>query len=144
MAGCAAHLQRPGRRAALRGGLPVLRHLGGGRLFGELPGEVGHDTVNDASERTRIEVDVAVLAVPAPDESRRILSLGEAKWGEVMGLRHLARLARARDLLASKKYDTSATILACYSAAGFDDELRARASRTPDRVRLIGPEELYA
>ncbi len=118
--------------------------LEGRRLFGELPAEVGHGTVNDASERAQIEVDVAVLAVPAPDEPRRILSLGEAKWGEVMGLGHLARLARARDLLAAKKYDTSATILACYSAAGFDDELRAQASRIPDRVRLIGPEDLYA
>jgi uncharacterized protein len=78
------------------------------------------------------------------DQPRRVLSLREAKWGEVMRLRHLARLARARDLLAAKKYDTSATILACYSAAGFDDELRAQPSRAPDRVRLIGPEELYA
>jgi AAA+ ATPase superfamily predicted ATPase len=118
--------------------------LEGRRLFGELPAEVGHGTVNDASERAQIEVDVAVLAVPAPDEPRRILSLGEAKWGEVMGLGHLARLARARDLLAARKYDTSATILACYSAAGFDDELRAQASRVPNRVRLIGPEDLYA
>jgi len=35
------------------------------------------------------------------------------------------RLARARDLLTVKGYDTRSTILACYSAAGFDDELRA-------------------
>jgi hypothetical protein len=87
---------------------------------------------------------VAILADPAADSARRIVSLGEAKWGEVMGLRHLARLRRARDLLAAKKYDTSATILACYSAAGFDEDLRDQAARTPQDIRLIGPEELYA
>jgi hypothetical protein len=118
--------------------------MAGASLFGELPAGVGHGTVNDSGERTQIQVDVAVLAAPAPDEPRRILSLGEAKWGEVMSVRHLTRLARARDLLAAKKYDTSGTILACYSAAGFDRELREQAKRAPGRVLLIGPEDLYA
>ncbi|MGH3281520.1 MAG: AAA family ATPase, partial [Trebonia sp.] len=118
--------------------------VAGARLFGDLPAEVGHGTVNDAGERTQIEIDVAVLAAPAPGQRRRVLSLGEAKWGETMGLRHLARLARARDLLAAKKYDTSATILACYSAAGFDKDLRDEAGRSPGRVLLIGPRDLYA
>lgn len=117
--------------------------LEGAGLFGELPAEVGHGTVNDSAGRTQIEVDVAVFAGPAPGSPRRILSLGGAKWGEVMGLRHLNRLARARDLLAAKKYDTIDTVLACYSAAGFDQELREQAARTPERIRLIGAEELY-
>jgi AAA+ ATPase superfamily predicted ATPase len=117
--------------------------LGGAELFGELPAEVGHGTVNDPADRAQIQVDVAVLAAPAPDSPRRILSLGEAKWGEVMGLRHLARLARARDLLAAKKYDTSGTALTCYSAAGFDQALRDHAARTSGKVLLIGAEDLY-
>jgi AAA+ ATPase superfamily predicted ATPase len=117
--------------------------LAGAGLLGELPAEVGHGTINDSAERAQIEVDVAVFAAPASDSPRRILSLGEAKWGEVMGLHHLSRLARARDLLAAKKYDTSTTVLACYSAAGFDRDLRDRAARTPRDVLLIGPEELY-
>jgi uncharacterized protein len=118
--------------------------LGGAGLFGELPAEVGHGAINDSSERAQIEVDVTVLADPAPGSPRRILSLGEAKWGEVMGLRHLNRLARARDLLAAKKYDTSATVLACYSAAGFDQDLRDQAALAHGNVLLIGAEELYA
>jgi uncharacterized protein len=119
--------------------------LFGAGIFGELPAEVGHGTINDSDERAQIEVDVAVLADPGPGSPRRILSLGEAKWGEVMGLRHLNRLARARDLLAAKKYDTATTILACYSAAGFfDQDLRDQAARAPEKIRLIGPEELYA
>lgn len=118
--------------------------VSGADLFGELPAEVGHGVVNDSAERTQIEVDVAVLAAPAPDGPRRILSLGEAKWGEVMGLRHLARLARARDLLAAKKYDTVGTVLACYSAVGFDQDLKDRAARDPGKIRLIGLADLYS
>lgn len=118
--------------------------LTGGALFGELPAEVGHGTINDSAERAQLQVDVAVFAAPAPDSPRRILSLGEAKWGEAMGLRHLARLARARDLLAAKKYDTSTTVLACYGAAGFDQDLRDQAARAPGKILLIGTEELYA
>jgi AAA+ ATPase superfamily predicted ATPase len=117
--------------------------LGGAGLFGELPAEVGHGTVNDSAERAQIEVDVAVFADPAPSSPRRIVSLGEAKWGEVMGLRHLSRLDRARDLLAAKKYDTTSTVLACYSAAGFAQDLRDEAARRGN-VLLIGAEELYA
>jgi hypothetical protein len=46
---------------------------------------------------------------------QRVLSLGEAKWGEVMGRHHLQRLARARDLLAaSTAGDTHVSLI------GFD------------------------
>jgi uncharacterized protein len=118
--------------------------LAGAGLFAELPAEVGHGTINDSAERAQIQVNVVVFAAPEADSARRILSLGEAKWGEVMGLRHLASLARARDLLAAKKFDTGNTVLACYSAAGFDQDLRDQAARAANRVLLIGPEDLYA
>jgi uncharacterized protein len=59
-----------------------------------------------------------------------------------MGMRHLDRLRRARDLLSVKGYDTAETWLACYSGAGFDDELRAAAAR--DRVLLVDLDRLYA
>ena len=116
--------------------------LSGADLFGELPAEVGHGVINDAGAREQLQVDVAVLADPASGSSRRILSLGEVKWGEVMGMRHLARLARARDLLAAKKYDVGGTVLACYSAAGFDEELRRQAALKG--ILLVGAEQLYA
>lgn len=117
--------------------------MAGPDLFGELPAEVGHGTVSDSAERSQIEIDVAAFAHPDSDGPRRILSLGEAKWGEIMGLRHLNRLIRARDLLTAKKYDLAGTVLACYSAVGFDRELRDRAARGPERILLIGPEDLY-
>ena len=47
-----------------------------------------------------------------------MLSLGEAKWGEVIGERHVDRLRRARDLLTTKGYDTRDTLLTCYGGAG--------------------------
>lgn len=117
--------------------------LRGAEAFSELPAEVGSGTVNDAAGRSQVQIDVAALAVPAPDEPRRILSLGEVKWGEIMGMGHLRRLERAAALLATRKYDTRETILACYSAAGFDPDLREQAARDPRRIRLFSPMDLY-
>ena len=96
--------------------------------------------VNDSARRTQIQIDVAVLAPQEPGRPRRILSLGEAKWGEVMGGQHVERLARARDLL-SASYDTADCVLACYSAAGFHDDRRAASN---SRLALITLDDLYA
>jgi AAA+ ATPase superfamily predicted ATPase len=104
-------------------------------LYGDLPGEIGAGVVADRSRRSQIEIDVVVLAPAQPGRRRRVLSLGEAKWGEVMGRRHVARLERARELL-SKDYDTSDTVLACYSGAGFEPDLEPS-------VLTIGLEDLY-
>jgi hypothetical protein len=57
------------------------------------------------------------------------------KWGEVMGRRHIERLSRARQLL-SGDYDTTDTILACYSGAGFERDL-------DPQVLTIGLDQLY-
>ncbi len=67
--------------------------------------------MNDPANRTQIKVDVAVLAPPEPGRSRRLLSLGEVKWGQVMTAQHTTRLARARDLLADS-FDVSDCTLA--------------------------------
>jgi AAA+ ATPase superfamily predicted ATPase len=107
-------------------------------VFGALPGEVGAGVVADPARRTQIEIDVVVFAPAVPGEPRRILSLGEAKWGEVLGARHVERLGRARDLLAHKGYDTRDTLLACYSGAGVTAEVAGRSD-----VRVFGLPELY-
>jgi hypothetical protein len=108
-------------------------------LFGAPVGEVGSGIVNDSANRTQIEIDVAVLAPPEPGRPRRLLSLGEVKWGQVMTPHHTARLTRARDLLAAN-FDISDCMLACYSAAGFSADLRSAAR--PDLV-LISASDLY-
>jgi uncharacterized protein len=111
----------------------------GSGLFGAPVGEVGSGIVNDSANRTQFEVDVAVLAPPEPGRPRRLLSLGEVKWGQVMTPQHTARLARARDLLAAN-FDISDCALACYSAAGFSADLRSAAG--PGLV-LISSSDLY-
>ena len=71
-----------------------------------------------------------------------LLAIGEAKWNEVMGLGHVERLGRIRDLLTgNEKLDTSRTRLVCFSGAGFTDELKERARR--GEVHLIGLNDLY-
>ena len=112
----------------------------GPELFGGIAGEVGSGVVNDQARKSQIEIDVVVLAPARPGQRRRILSLGEVKWGEVMGTQHVARLGRARELLAAS-FDTADCVLACYSAAGFHDDLTS--DRTPG-VALISLADLYA
>ena len=102
-------------------------------------GEVGAGVVNDAENRTQIQVDVAVLAPPAADGRRRLLSLGEVKWGEVMTPFHAERLARARNLLAAN-FDVTDCALACYSAAGFSGDLRAMAG---PELSLVSLADIY-
>ncbi|GGL45577.1 ATP-binding protein [Planomonospora parontospora] len=111
-------------------------------LFGELPAQVSSGAVTDPSSRRSIQVDVAALTSGEPDRPARLLALGEAKWGKVMGLRHLDRLRRARDLLAVRKYDTEGTRLICYGGAGFDDDLRTAAA-ADGRIILIDLPRLY-
>lgn len=110
----------------------------GAGVFGELPSRVAAATVKDPQRKTQIQIDVAVLAPEEPGRPRRILSLGEAKWDRTMTPGHLDRLRRARELLSDKGYDTSGTILACYSGAGFDRNLRAA-----DDVLLVDLATLY-
>ena len=114
----------------------------GADAFGEAPGEVAAGVVADPLRRGQIQIDAAVFAPDDPGRPRRVLSLGEAKWDKVMTLGHLERLRRARDLLAVKGYDTTATRLTCYNAAGFDPEL-SDAARNDVGVQLIGLDALY-
>ena len=108
-------------------------------LFGGPVGEVGAGIVKDPANRTQIEIDVAVLAPAEPGRPQRLLSLGEVKWGEMMNSRHVDRLGRARELL-SASFDTEDCGLACYSAAGFTDDLRA--AKGP-RMTLVGLDDIY-
>jgi AAA+ ATPase superfamily predicted ATPase len=109
--------------------------------FGAAVGDVSSGSVSDPEQKTQIEVDVAVLGPERHGTPRHVVSLGEAKWGKVMGMRHLERLRRARALLTIKGYDTSSAVLACYSGAGFDADLRSAAAR--GEAVLIGPDQMY-
>jgi AAA+ ATPase superfamily predicted ATPase len=111
-------------------------------VFGGFPAEVAATAIPDPANRTQVQVDVAVLSAGTPQEPRRVLSLGEAKWGEVMGLGHLDRLRRARDLLSVKGHHAADAVLACYSGAGFTADLAAVAA-SERRVLLVDLARLY-
>ncbi len=115
----------------------------GDTLLAEHPSEVGSGTVNDPTNRTQIEIDVVALAPQQSNNPRRILSLGEAKWGEIIGHHHLHRLTTARDLLQLKGFDTKDTVITLYGGAGFTEELTAAAA-TDDRILLVDPDRLYS
>jgi AAA+ ATPase superfamily predicted ATPase len=118
--------------------------LGPGRsLLGTSLGQVGCGVVADPAARRQIQIDVAVVGSGSGGRKPAVYMLGEAKWGTVMGLSHLERLNRARELLAGRGMDTTQCGLVCFSAAGFSDALRADAACGGDNVLLIGLEELY-
>jgi uncharacterized protein len=108
--------------------------------FGGLPGQIGSGVVVDPAGRTQLEIDVATLAPAAPGEPKRVLSLGEAKWGETMGGRHVERLRRTAELLTARGYETRDAVLACY---GTDFEAGFPTSAGGWTVRAIRPEDLY-
>ncbi|GAA3441724.1 ATPase AAA [Planomonospora venezuelensis] len=112
-------------------------------LLGGLPAKVGHGVVNDAARRTGHEVDVAVAGI-GDGLKAPLLVIGEAKWNDVMGMGHLDRLRHIRSLIAQGgRYDTASTRLACFSGAGFTDELRALAAGSDPDVLLVDLAELY-
>jgi AAA+ ATPase superfamily predicted ATPase len=119
------------------------RHLAPADLFGDYPARVGSGTVNDPGNRGTHEVDVVAFGLD--DDGRTpLLALGEVKWGETMGVGHLDRLRRIRALLvAQSRHGAERAKLACFSGAGFTDELVALAATQPDVV-LIGLDQLYA
>jgi uncharacterized protein len=111
-------------------------------VFAELPAGAGSGVITDSAGKTQIQVDVAVLAVAEPGLPRRVLSLGEAKWGKRPGLHQLRRLSRAREILTLQGYDTSRTLLSLYSGTGFDAELVA-AAEADARITLVDADQLY-
>ncbi|WP_285593162.1 hypothetical protein [Kineosporia sp. NBRC 101731] len=111
-------------------------------LFAGHPNLVAGGTITDPAGKASHEVDVAVLGLE-DDNRRPLLAVGEAKWGEVMGLGHLDRLRRIRDLLTRQnRYGAEAAKLVCFAGPGFSDELLAAADDDMDIV-LITPADLY-
>ena len=115
-------------------------HFAGDR-FGGWPIQVAAGTVNDPDSHAVAQVDVVALG-QTDGERPLVLAIGEAKSGDVMGLGHLDRLRRVRDLLRRNDgYDTSATRLVCFSGVGFTEDLQNLARRGD--VDLVGLDDLY-
>lgn len=113
----------------------------GRSLVGDV-GSVGAGVVVDQAKRQQIEIDVVAMNRAPGSAQSSVKLLGEAKWGSVMGVNHLGRLAQARDVLDRRGLDTTDCRLACFSAKGFSDALTAEASQRSD-VLLVGLDDLY-
>lgn len=112
------------------------------RMGADLISRVTSGVVNDPSARTSHQLHVVAFGFDDQDRER-ILAIGEAKWGDTMGLAHLDRLRRIRDLLSAQGRPGAATArLACFSAAGFSAQLATAAAESPD-IMLVGPSDLY-
>jgi len=111
--------------------------------LGGIGAEVGHGSLGDPAARAEHELDVLVIGErPSGRGAAPLLAIGEAKWGERLGLRHVARLERIRELLrAGGKFDSAGTKLLLASAAGFTDEL---VGMNRSDVVLVDVERLYA
>ena len=97
-------------------------------LFGDQPNRVASGTVADPTNRTRHELDIVAFGL-ADDGSSPLLAIGEAKWNDMMGQRHLDRLRRVRFLLVQQGRPGAAEAsLACYSGAGFTEPLEELAA----------------
>jgi uncharacterized protein len=104
--------------------------------------QVGSGLVNDPEQKKSHQVDVAAFGND-PDGRRVLLAIGEAKWAETIGMGHLARLRRIRELLASAGQPGAETAeLLLFGAAEPSPQLRASAA--DGDVQLIGLHELYA
>lgn len=128
--------------------MPILdrapRHATPQRLGATLVSRVTSGIVNDPSARASHQLDVVAFGFDDDQGRERLLTIGEAKWGDTMGLAHLGRLRRIRDLLGAQDRPGAATArLACFSAAGFSEPLVTAASESPD-ILLVGPADLYA
>lgn len=114
-----------------------------GETLGGAVGAVGSSIIQDPPARARHEVDVVALAPRDGPGKKKIIALGEAKWGQrPMGKTQLERLERVRELLESQQdYDVSDTRFLLFSPAGFTPALRERARE--GMIQLIDVDRLY-
>jgi AAA+ ATPase superfamily predicted ATPase len=98
--------------------------------FGGQPGRALSGVVHDPRARAAHQVDVAVV-----DPAGRLLAIGEVKWGDVMGMGHLARLRAIAALLTDR--GQAPGVLALFSGTGFAPDLRAAARSSAGKVQLV-------
>lgn len=103
--------------------------------------QVGSGLVNDPDQKKSHEIDVAAFGNDA-DGRRVLLAIGEAKWAETIGLGHLARLQRIRELLIRAGQPGAETArLLLFGSTEASAQLRTPAGNGD--VQLIGLDDLY-
>jgi len=103
---------------------------------------VASGTVPDPSTNKTLEADVVVFG--NDDGGReKLLAIGEAKWQETIGMKHLERLEHIRNLLvATGESGASNARLLLFGGSGFSDAVVERATSDPS-IQLVGLDRLY-
>jgi AAA+ ATPase superfamily predicted ATPase len=108
--------------------------------LGGTPASVTQGVLNDRAGKSQRQLDIVVR-----DAQGEMLAIGEAKSGETMGTKHLARLREAAALLPEQQRipaDPQPTLL-LFSGTGFTSELTADAADSGGEIQLIGLDRLY-
>ncbi|MEV0615293.1 DUF234 domain-containing protein [Nonomuraea sp. NPDC050404] len=133
---------QPRFRSAVAG--PVFEHMcrtwahsmAADETLGGMAVQVLSGVVHDPSSRANHEVDLVSM-----DADGNILAIGEAKWGDTMGMAHLERMEQIAAVLRAKGREPNAITL--FSGAGFMPALRAAADGSGGRIQLVDLERLY-
>jgi uncharacterized protein len=104
--------------------------------------QVGSGLVNDPELKKSHQVDVAAFG-NGPDGGRVLLAIGEAKWAETLGMGHLARLRRVRDLLIRAGHPGAETARLLLFGCGEPSSQLLGPAADGD-VQLIGLNDLYS
>ncbi|MFD6322388.1 ATP-binding protein [Streptomyces sp. NPDC058442] len=114
----------------------------GPAVFGAHPATAAQGSLPDPEQPAGPDVGADVVvrgradARPGP-----LLSVGVARWDEVMDLHHLEHIRRLLVLLAARGEDVTHTRPACYSGVGFTHALHA--AEAEGQVVLVGLDRLY-
>jgi AAA+ ATPase superfamily predicted ATPase len=108
--------------------------------LGGNPAVVTHGVLNDPAGKSQVELDIV-----ASERDGTVLAIGEAKSGETIGHKHLARLRHATELLRVRGSVTTDAqpVLLLFGGAGFTEELAASAADSDGKIQLIGLDRLY-
>jgi AAA+ ATPase superfamily predicted ATPase len=103
---------------------------------------VGSGLVNDPERKMSHEIDVAAFGND-PDGRRVLLALGEAKWAEAIGMGHLARLHRIKDLLV-RAGQPGADTARPFLFGSTEPSPALRGAAAAGEVHFLGLHDLYA
>lgn len=103
---------------------------------------VGSGTLTDSARREAIEIAVALVEAGTSAAAKRLVALGEVKWGTRLGMPHLERLERAKDLLAAQGWQTEEATSLCVSGIGGFSPHLIEAEKQ-GRVTLLTLADLY-
>ncbi|MFI1564922.1 ATP-binding protein [Streptomyces sp. NPDC020490] len=111
-------------------------------VFGGHPASAAHGSLPDPERRAGRDVEAEVVVRGRADgRLAPLLSVGVARWDEVMDTPHLEHLRHLLGLLAARGEDVTRTRPACYSGVGFTPALRA--AEADGQVVLVDPDRLY-